>query len=182
KLGIDDLPELAKTYLIEERPSYVREHAVKVFQAVRYLRSFDELKNLCLEGITTDLFTNDSYLTLEEDVLVPILERDDFYIKEVVLWKHVLKWVLTKHPELDKDPSKWTPANIKQAQATLQALVGTIRFFLMSSDDYYNEVRPYKKILPRGVNEQVMLYLLTGKGSESFMARPRVKPPSESSA
>jgi len=180
KLGIDDLPELAKTYLIEERASYVREHAATVLKTVRHLRSFDELRNLCIEAITADLFKSDSYLTLEEDVLVPILERDDFYIKEVALWKHILKWVLVKHSGLDKDPSKWTSTNINQVKTTLQALVGTIRFFRMSSDEYYNEVRPYKKILPRGLNEQVMLYLLTGKGSESFMARPRVKASSES--
>ena len=179
RLGIDDLPELAKTYLTEERASYVREHAAKVLKTIHNLRSFDELRKLCLEAITTDLFKSDGYLTLGEDILVPILERDDFYIKEVVLWKHVLKWVLAKHPGLDNDPSKWTATNVKQVKTTLDALVGTVRFFLMSSDEYYNEVRPYKKILPRGVNEQVMLYLLTGKGSESIMAKPRVRASSE---
>ncbi|CAG8656209.1 3689_t:CDS:2 [Paraglomus brasilianum] len=35
---------------------------------------------------------------LEEDVLVCLLQRDDLQIREVDLWKYILRWALDKHP------------------------------------------------------------------------------------
>src|SRR5438128_4111663 len=152
ELDLGILVEFTQSYLIKSCTAFINEQPAQVLRSVLRLESCRNLKDFCLEIICDEpenLFKSDNYLALEEDMFAILLQRDDLCINEVKLWKYVLKWGLNKHPTMVKDPTSWSADDIYRMEETLKTLIQNVRFFVMSSEEYYNDVRPYKKLLPK---------------------------------
>ena len=52
---------------------------------------------------------------------------------------------LEKNPTLLPDPTTWSDDDFKMMKNTLQHCLPLIRFFSLSSEDFFQKVRPYKK-------------------------------------
>ncbi|EXX68515.1 uncharacterized protein OCT59_029153 [Rhizophagus irregularis] len=77
-------------------------------------------------------------------------------MKEIEIWDHVLKWGLEKNPTLLSDPTAWSDDDFKMMENTLQHCLPFIRFFSLSSEDFFQKVRPYKKLLKRQLYEELL--------------------------
>jgi hypothetical protein len=147
------------------------------------------LKNYCLEEITlldpSTFFESESFLNADEIVVVALLERDDLGMSESELWYHVLRWGITNTPSLDctlKDKNisdnnenvyKWVSEDFAALKETLKNCIPFIRFFHISQTEFYSKVKPYSKILPEGLIEEVTNYHLTGDSSSYNVQPPR---------
>ncbi|CAG8624619.1 10202_t:CDS:2 [Paraglomus occultum] len=179
EMNLGDLLHFAQNYLIESRKPYILEQPVQVLESIFRLESCKPLRLFCLDAICDDctkLFESEDYLTLEEDIFAQILQYDKLYVKEVELWKYVLKWGAIRHSELEKPPTEWSIDGVNQMKKTLAALIECIRFFTMSAEEYYDEVRPYKKLFSKKLREEMLQFImLPSRKPNDIMAQARAK-------
>ncbi|CAG8528629.1 5565_t:CDS:2 [Paraglomus brasilianum] len=177
EMNLSNLLRFAQSYLIESRKPFIVEQPVQVLGSIFRLESCKTLRLFCLDAICDDctkLFGSDIYLTLEEDIFAQILRHNKLCVKEVELWKYVLKWGATRHPELKNPPTEWSTDDVHQMKETLTVLVESIRFFTMSADEYYDEVRPYKKLFSKKLREEMLQFImLPSRKPNDIMARAR---------
>src|SRR2546430_2496471 len=77
-------------------------------------------------------------------------------MKEVEIWEHVLKWGLAQNSTLLPDPNTWSDEDFKIMENTLQHCLSSIRFFSLSSKEFLDKVRPYKKLFEHQLYENLV--------------------------
>ena len=77
-------------------------------------------------------------------------------MKEIEVWEYVIKWGLAQNPTLTRDPNTWSDDDFKTMGNTLQNCLPLIRFFSLSSKEFLQKVRPYKKLLKRQLYEDLL--------------------------
>ncbi|CAG8624601.1 10201_t:CDS:2 [Paraglomus occultum] len=178
ELGLVDLLQFAQSYLIESRQSFNVDQLVRILKLIFRLESCKTLRQLCLDAFCNDhakLFGSDDYLTLEEDIFIQILRNENLRMKEVDLWKYVLKWGISRHPELKNSPAEWSTEGVNRMKKTLAPLIECIRFFAMSAEEYYDEVRPYKKLFSKKLREEMLQFImLPSRKPSDIMTRTRL--------
>jgi len=122
-------------------------------------------------GILTDLFANvikktlDKFLSrdfykVKEHVLIELLKCDQLKMDELEIWKIVLKWGLARHPSINPDPKVWTSEEVETLAVTFKDLLPLVRFFQLTSEQFYKSVRPYKKLLSEDLYEDLVRYYM----------------------
>ena len=79
-------------------------------------------------------------------------------IEEIVIWDNLTKWGIQQTPGLRNkniNIDRWSNEDLKD---TLTNLIPLIRFLNISSDDFYDKVRPYEQIIPNKIYEHAMTY------------------------
>ncbi|EXX62538.1 uncharacterized protein OCT59_025427 [Rhizophagus irregularis] len=102
------------------------------------------------------VFKSLDFTSLPEKSLIQLIKRDDLQMKEVEVWKHVLKWGLAQNPTLLPDPNIWSDDDFKKMENTLKYSLSLIRFFSLSSIDFLQSVHPYKKLLKHQLYEDLL--------------------------
>ncbi|UZO08939.1 uncharacterized protein OCT59_029182 [Rhizophagus irregularis] len=116
------------------------------------------------------------FTSLPEKSLVSLIKRDDLQMEEVEVLENVLKWGLEKHPTLLSDPATWTDDDFKMMKNTLQHYLPLVRFFCLSSKDFYRKVHPYKKIIKPQLYEDLLIsYLEPDNQLNDDILLPRYK-------
>ncbi|UZO04973.1 uncharacterized protein OCT59_025334 [Rhizophagus irregularis] len=85
-----------------------------------------------------------------------IAADDDLQMREIDVWEHVLKWGLTQNPTLVSDSKNWSDDDFKTMKNTLQNCLPLIRFYCLSSIEFSQKVRPYKKLLSQQLYEDLL--------------------------
>ncbi|UZO05169.1 uncharacterized protein OCT59_025529 [Rhizophagus irregularis] len=85
-----------------------------------------------------------------------IILKDDLQMKEIEVWEHVLKWGLAQNHTLIPDPNTWSNDDFKAMKNVLQHCLSLIRFFSLSSKDFLEKVRPYKRLLNHQLYEDLL--------------------------
>ncbi len=150
ELLLQELVEFLQEYLVENKSEWIEQH----FELI-HRTSFQSDILLGLQKFCTDLmakspekvFKSLDFTSLPEKSLISLIKRDDLQMKEIEIWEYVLKWGLEKNPALLPDPMIWSDDDFKLMENTLQHCLPLIRFFSLSSEDFFQKVRPYKKLL-----------------------------------
>ncbi|RGB40696.1 hypothetical protein C1646_687269 [Rhizophagus diaphanus] len=100
------------------------------------------------------IFKSLDFDSLSEKSLISLVKRDDLQMREIEIWECILKWGLKKNTTLFSDPTAWSDDDFKMMKNTLRGILPFIRFYSLSSEDFFQKVRPYKKLL----NHQHQLY------------------------
>src|SRR2546429_2299299 len=109
-----------------------------------------KIQQFCTDFITKSpekVFKSPSFTSLSEQILTKLIKNDDLQMKEVETWDHLLKWGLAQNPTLLPDPNVWSDDDFKTMENTLQNYLSSVRFFSLSSKEFLDKVRPYKKLL-----------------------------------
>ncbi|RGB27271.1 hypothetical protein C1646_819872 [Rhizophagus diaphanus] len=77
-------------------------------------------------------------------------------MKEIEVWEYLLKWGLAQNPTLLPDPNTWLDNDFENMKNTLQHCLPLVRFFSLSSKEFLQKVRPYKKILKGQLYEDLL--------------------------
>jgi hypothetical protein len=77
--------------------------------------------------------------------------------KEVIIWDSLIKWGINQTPKL-KD--EWIGKNYEDLKNTLSIFIPFIKFNYITSEDFYDKVRPYETIIPNNVYDEIMRYYL----------------------
>ncbi|RHZ84129.1 hypothetical protein Glove_85g116 [Diversispora epigaea] len=166
ELILEELFKHIQNYLIEKEAFWLNQNLVKILLTVSRLASCKQLQDYCHKSICINpefFFTSENFLDLDKDIFLELIKRDDLRIKEIDLWNHLIKWGISQTPTIkQKDVKKFTDANFRNLKKTLDPFISHIRFYEISSKDFYNKVRPYKKVLLLTLYEDVMSFLMAG--------------------
>lgn len=166
ELLLNELHETIQDYLLLHKSDWLQQNFALVHKTVFQLESSKGLQEFCLIIICEEpqlIFKAKDFTNLEEETLITLLGRSDMDMEEVVIWDHILEWGIAQNPELTIDISKWKDEDFALLKETLNNLIPYIRFFIMNSAEFYNKVRPFKKILPKELYEDLKrFHLKTG--------------------
>ncbi|CAG8611041.1 3985_t:CDS:2 [Ambispora leptoticha] len=158
----DDLLEKVQTYLIEHETIWIETMIIDVLNITVSRPSCFQLRNYCItEIIERDaglLFNSPKFNLLEENGLLLLLGNDELNIKEIDIWKNLIKWGQVNITNIsDRNIDKF-----KLLQQKLYKFLPFIRFFQISPDEFDEYVRPYERILTEKLIEEYSQFRLTG--------------------
>ncbi|RHZ84101.1 hypothetical protein Glove_85g102 [Diversispora epigaea] len=164
ELILEELFKHVQNYLIEKEAVWVNQNLVKVLPIVSKLANCKQLQDYCYESICADpdpFFTSKEFTILDKDIFLELIKRDDLEIEEIDLWDHIIKWGISQTLTIkQKDAKKFTDADFGDLKKTLDPFISHIRFYEISSKDFFNKVRPYEKILSPSFFEDIMSFLM----------------------
>ncbi|KAG9288020.1 hypothetical protein G9A89_017615 [Geosiphon pyriformis] len=121
------------------------------------------------------VFDSQDFTSLSEKALVSILTQDDLNIEESEIWEKIVEWGIAKldnNIQTKKVPY-WTDENLNAFKESIERLLPLIRFFHISSVDFYHKVKPFARILPGTLYEDLLHhYLVPGSHQKSVDAQP----------
>jgi hypothetical protein len=155
-----------QTYLIQNKSRWIDDNLIDILNITTSRTVLSTLKNYCLEEIillNPSVFESETFLNMNENSLVALLERDDLAMNESELWDYVLKWGIKNTPSLSYNNSleSWTSEDFDALEKTLKNCIPLIRFFHISPNDLYTKIKPYSKIISRKLLKEVINYHLT---------------------
>ncbi|CAI2170215.1 15313_t:CDS:2 [Funneliformis geosporum] len=166
ELLLEELFKYVQDHLIEKQTAWVRQNFVLVLHTVFKLDSCKKLQDHCLNSICADpqpFITSKDFPSLDKDIFYGLLKRADLQIEEAVAWDCLIKWGIKQTPNLgskNNDRAKWNDKDYEELKNTLSRFIPLIRFPDISSDDFFDKVRPYKPIIPPHIYEEAMEFYL----------------------
>ncbi|EXX65416.1 uncharacterized protein OCT59_025346 [Rhizophagus irregularis] len=159
ELHLQELVDYLQNYLIENESEWMEQHFGFTQQISSKSSNLVVLQEFCTNLMTLSpekIFKSFDFTSLSETSLVSLIKRDDLQMNEIEVWEHVLKWGLKQNPNLIPDPSIWSDDDFKKMKITLQHILPSIRFFSLSSKEFLQKVRPYKKLLNNQLYENIV--------------------------
>ncbi|RIB00807.1 hypothetical protein C2G38_2129085 [Gigaspora rosea] len=147
---LKELVQHFETYLIKEKEYWLRSNIARVHQTSFQNGYLQELQKWSNETVARDpekVFKSEGFTSLQENVLVSLVGRDDLQMDEVKIWKYVIEWGIAQIPGLSNNPKDWSSENILALKTILQNCLPLIHYFQISKDDINRSVQPYKQIL-----------------------------------
>ncbi|GBB98061.1 hypothetical protein RclHR1_03130002 [Rhizophagus clarus] len=180
ELLTEELINYVQKYLIENQTEWLQDNFVKVLNTTYQLEGCKQLQDYCLESICEDpepFFNSSLFPTLEKNILLELLKRDDLLIDEIELWNYLIKWGIVQTSELreknSNDLSKWNEKDFLNLKNTLNPLISHIRFFDIPSKDFHSKIWPFKTVLPVALFEDIVSFHLADNKIEKNMVSPR---------
>ncbi|RIA79700.1 hypothetical protein C1645_882549 [Glomus cerebriforme] len=180
ELLLEELFEHVQDHLIEKQVNWIQNNFVLVLHSVIKLTNCKKLQDYCLESICKDpklFITSKTFPSLDKDILYDLIKRDDFSVEEVVIWDCLIKWGIEQTPSLgseNSDRTKWNDENYEALRKTLDQFIPLIRFLEISSDDFFDRVRPYKVIIPHHIYDEVDEFYYKKTLPKSIILSPRI--------
>uniref|UniRef100_U9UNW6 BTB domain-containing protein n=1 Tax=Rhizophagus irregularis (strain DAOM 181602 / DAOM 197198 / MUCL 43194) TaxID=747089 RepID=U9UNW6_RHIID len=159
QLCLQEIVDYLQEYLINNEFEWMEQHFGLVYQIGFQSNSLLEIQNFCTNCMTKSpqkIFKSFDFTLLSEKSLISLIKRDDLQMKEIEVWEYVLKWGLEKNSTLLPDPTTWSDDDFKMMENTLQHCLPLVRFFSISSEDFFKKVRPYKKLLKHQLYEELL--------------------------
>ncbi|RHZ60512.1 hypothetical protein Glove_352g58 [Diversispora epigaea] len=147
-----ELEELTKELksLIEIKSSWLRTHFSLVYNSIFTGNNLKNLEKFCIDIVVKypNLVFED-FTSIQESVLISILERDDLNLEEIKIWEFIIKWGNAQNSNLPTNLNEWTKENFTTLKTTLQQCLPLIRYFQIPGTDLLKKIKPYKKILDK---------------------------------
>ncbi|RGB27538.1 hypothetical protein C1646_746297 [Rhizophagus diaphanus] len=179
ELAIIELIDHIQEHVIKNDAALLKRKLVEFLTTTARHEACSKLHKYC-EGVICDdpikFFSLEEFYYLDKSILINILKKELFNIKETEVWDYLIKWGKAQHPKFPSDISNWKPSDFSTLKETIQDCIPHIRFFNISGLDYYNKVRPYKKILPKELRDDLEQFYITNQiPSRSLVLPPREK-------
>ncbi|KAG9306453.1 hypothetical protein G9A89_003563 [Geosiphon pyriformis] len=172
-------------YLINHLESYLiknhkelEENFASLHEISFMHNSFKKLQEFCTQIAAKSpaiIFRSQDFTSLSKNFLSSILSHDDFIMDEIEIWKKIVEWGVAKLGNNIKveEILNWTDENFNAFKESIEELLPLIRFFHISSVDFYHKVKPFARILPGTLYEDLLHhYLVPGSHEKSVEARP----------
>ncbi|CAB4444579.1 unnamed protein product [Rhizophagus irregularis] len=166
ELMLKKLTKLIEDSIIKNHQQFLQNDPIGIFQIIYYCKSLVNLQECCLEKICSDpkiLFNSDKFTQFPAPLLEIILKRDDLNLKEIEIWENLIKWGLAQEKSLNQDVSKWNQGDINIFKRILYKFISLIRFYEISTEDYFNKVKPYEGIFSKELRDDILkFYMIPG--------------------
>ncbi|CAG8451896.1 6395_t:CDS:2, partial [Cetraspora pellucida] len=157
-----------QTHIMNTQNDWLGKNLIFVLDIISKHEDFDILREHVLGIVCRDphlIFgASNDYLFLSESIMILLLKRDDLGMDEIDIWEYLIKWGIEHTKFLsqnNRDINNWSKSDFAALEETLHNCIPLIRFFQISSTDLYDKVRiPYKKILPKQLNEDIIKYFM----------------------
>jgi hypothetical protein len=166
ELMLKKLTKLIEDFIIKNQQKFLQNDPVGILQIIHYRESLSDLQEVCLDKICFEpeiLFNSDKFNQLSAPLLEIVLKRDDLYLKEIEIWENLIKWGLAHEQVLNQDVSKWNQDDINIFKRILFKFIPLIRFYDISTEDYFNKVKPYEDIFSKELRDDILkFYMIPG--------------------
>ncbi|GES84928.1 BTB/POZ domain-containing protein [Rhizophagus clarus] len=145
---------------------FLRSDPIETLQAVYSYNILNDVQMSCLETICYEpevLFKSPKFINLPASILEIIIKRDDLALDEIEIWDNLIRWGLAQEKNLNKSVSKWNQEEFAIFEKILHKFISSIRFYEISSEDYFNKVRPYEEILSEELRDEILKYYMIPK-------------------
>ncbi|RHZ78317.1 hypothetical protein Glove_166g11 [Diversispora epigaea] len=179
ELALDELVEYIQDHIIQNEEEWLRRNIIQIYQTSTKYKACGILKTYCEKIIcknASSIFQYHEFASLEESCLISLLKNDELQLQEIQVWDYVIKWALAQNPSINSDTTKWTSEDVSAMEKTLQECIPHIRFHQIKASDYYHKVRPYKKLLPRDLKEDLKLSYLVPESEAKYLRLPPRNP------
>ncbi|KAG9291326.1 hypothetical protein G9A89_003978 [Geosiphon pyriformis] len=178
ELILENLIDTIEDYLIEHHPKELEKSFATLHNISFMHDSFKKSKKFCTEIAANNpaiIFNSQDFTSLSENFLSSILTRNDLNMEESKIWEKIVEWGVAK---LDKNFQMekvlyWTDENFNVFKESVERLLPLIRFFNISAVYFYHKVKPFARILPGTLCEDLLHhYLVPGSQQKSVDAQP----------
>ncbi|GBC00571.1 hypothetical protein RclHR1_00390025 [Rhizophagus clarus] len=179
ELNFEELLEFIQNYLIKNHEIWLQENFDLVLHTVFDHVSFKLLQDFCIDSICANplpFFTSINFLSLDNNILYYLLERDYLQIDEINVWNCLIRWGIEQTPGLgfmNSDRTKWNNEDYEALNKTLDQYILLIRFMLISPFDYINKIQPYKAVIPNNICEEIEEFYIKGTLPKTITLLPR---------
>ncbi|CAG8638310.1 2240_t:CDS:2 [Funneliformis mosseae] len=173
-LQLEELSYHLQDYLISKYSDWVRQNYYQILTKTfekreRYVKLWD----YCMQGICEDpkaLFSSEEFIKLDKDILFAILNQETLQCEELIIWEALIKWGIAQSPTISKktsatsfDTTDWTDEEFITLKGIIEKFIPCIHFFEISSNDFYNKVRPFRQTLTPELFDEVLGYHMKEK-------------------
>ncbi|CAG8786857.1 11485_t:CDS:1, partial [Acaulospora morrowiae] len=146
ELLLGELIEHVQCYFIEREHSWLKSNFVTILHTVFQLSSCKKLVDYCLDTICNDpnpFLISDDFTSLNDDIFLELIKRDELEIEEADIWEHLIKWGIYRTPGIEErklsEVKKFSKKNFMDLKETLDPFIPYIRFHDISSKDFFNK-------------------------------------------
>ncbi|GBC27231.2 carbohydrate-binding module family 13 protein [Rhizophagus irregularis DAOM 181602=DAOM 197198] len=174
ELSLQELISYLESFLIENKKNWIEQNIDLIYQTSFGNDSFLELQKYCTNLIIKEpnkIFNSPNFSSIPEKLLITLIQNHQ--MSEIQVWEHVIKWGFAQNPELSSDHTGFSKDDFNTLKKTLQKCIPLIKFRNLTSKEFLKKVKPYKKILPKELYDDLLEYFLDNdydpnKKSESF--------------
>ncbi|KAG9285046.1 hypothetical protein G9A89_009857 [Geosiphon pyriformis] len=139
----------------------VYDHYCRIYNSQNFQILASRLKTTLLKQPKLFL-SSTSFLNSENiDALVRLLGHDDLEMCEIEIWEEAIRWGCAQDVSLSKEFSRWSNKEFESLQKKIDPFLALIRFYEISSVDYFYKVMPYKQILRKELRKDLKKFYLT---------------------
>ncbi|CAG8749541.1 6351_t:CDS:2, partial [Cetraspora pellucida] len=166
ELILNKLVDYVQNHLINKESSWLQKHSVVALHTVFKLQSCKILQDHIIQTICADpksFFELKEFSTLDKDIFLKLVMSNDLDFDEIDTWKYLVKWGTAQSAPNGKskmDITNWGDNDFASLKKSLDPFIPYIRFHEISRDDFYYHVRPYKKVIPENLYEDLVAYLM----------------------
>ncbi|CAB4426079.1 unnamed protein product [Rhizophagus irregularis] len=163
ELSLHELIPFLESFLIENKASWMEQNFNLIYQISFEDNSFLKLQKFCKDLISKEpkkIFNSPNFSSIPEKLLITLTQNDNLQMNEIQVWEHVIKWGLAQNPELPSDPTSFSKDDFNALRNTLQQCISHIRFHNLGSKEFLKKVKPYKKVLPKELYNDLLDYFL----------------------
>ena len=169
-----------QNYFIDKETGWIQQNVVLVMKTIFNLPNYEKLQRHCIASFCKDplpTFSSNDFWSLDKDMFFSLFKRDDLKIEEIIIWDSLIKWGINQIPELkniNNNRDKWTNENYEDLKNILEKFISLIRFLDISSDDFYDKVHPYERIISHQIYDDVIAYHLKKITPKTISIEPRI--------
>ncbi|CAI2166794.1 19740_t:CDS:2 [Funneliformis geosporum] len=182
ELLMEELATFVQKSLIENNAKWLRQNLVKALHAVFQLESCKQIQDYCLNFICNDpipFLNSIDFPTLEKNILLELIKREDLLIDEIELWNFLIKWGIAQTSELRgkniSNLGNWNKKDFIALKNTLNQFITHIRFYDISSKDFHSKIWPFKKVLPKALFKEIFSFHMLNTEPNQTKSVPRYK-------
>ncbi|PKK69794.1 hypothetical protein RhiirC2_850438 [Rhizophagus irregularis] len=152
ELNLHELIAYLQTFLIET--NWMEQNFNLIYKTSFEHGPFLELQEYCndlISKIPDKIFELLDPSSAPEKLVISLVQSNNLQMSEIQVWKNVLKWGLAQNPELPTDPSTFSKDDFNILKNTLQQLIPFIKIDRLTSKEFWDNIVPYKEILPDGL-------------------------------
>ncbi|GBC27228.2 carbohydrate-binding module family 13 protein [Rhizophagus irregularis DAOM 181602=DAOM 197198] len=161
ELGLQELIPYLESFLIENKKNWIEQNINLIYQTSFGNNSFLKLQKYCTNLIIKEpnkIFNSSNFSLIPEKLLITLIQNHK--MSEIQVWEHVIKWGHAQNPELSSDPTSFSKDDFNTLKNTLQKCIPFIKFRRLTSKEFLKKVKPYKKILPKELYDDLLEYFL----------------------
>ncbi|GBC26924.2 BTB/POZ protein [Rhizophagus irregularis DAOM 181602=DAOM 197198] len=148
ELGLQELVPLLQSFLINSNVNWMEQNFNLVFKTSFENDSFPELQKYCVKLLSKNpdkTFKLLNLSSISEKYLISLIRHENFKISVVKIWKHIIKWGISRNSEIPSDITKFSKEDFNVLKDTLKDCVSFIKFTNLSPKEFLDNVLPYRE-------------------------------------
>lgn len=158
---LHDLVSFIEQKLLMSYNTWSKKYFVQIYKCVLEQEFCKELQNFFEERVSEKpsiILESEDFTLLDEEMIIKFLRFEDHYMKEIDVWNNVRRWGIAQNPTItfDGNPRTWTEENFLSLKETLSQCINFIKFSSVTSDEFYDHVKPFKQLFPPDFYEDLL--------------------------